>query len=126
MTQQNANEQDDERLAALLRALDTNVPPPDQTLLDALRQRSAELFLSSGANVGRANVPAGMHKSIGDNSSDNKDTVAQSYQPTAADDSSSALTIAKSEIAPTSAVPMPSTMRRRSKMSIVLRGMVAL
>src|SRR5262245_15855512 len=80
MTQHNPNDQDDERLAALLRTLDSSAPPPDRTLLDKFRQHSAELFLSGGTDI----APAG-----------------------------------------TAREPSP-TIRRRSKMSIAFRGMVAL
>ena len=42
-------EPDEMRLAALLRAVDSDVPPPDEALLASLRQRSAEvLYVMAG------------------------------------------------------------------------------
>ncbi|MBI5759842.1 MAG: hypothetical protein HZA46_15090 [Planctomycetales bacterium] len=42
---------DETRLAALLRAVDTDVPPPDAALLASLRQHSIELFAESVGDI---------------------------------------------------------------------------
>ncbi|MEX2287409.1 MAG: VIT domain-containing protein [Planctomycetaceae bacterium] len=58
MTDDNAHDQDDERLAELLRAVDADVPQPDRALLETLRQQSAELFLNSISEADHQNAPA--------------------------------------------------------------------
>lgn len=44
MTQNNAHDRDEERLATLLRVVDADVPPPDRKRVDTLREQSAKLF----------------------------------------------------------------------------------
>ncbi|MGD0897041.1 MAG: VIT domain-containing protein [Thermoguttaceae bacterium] len=45
---------EDEQIAALLAALDADVPPPDPRVREDLRRRAAEVFASAGARAGSA------------------------------------------------------------------------
>src|SRR5439155_17085123 len=60
----NAYDRDEERIAALLRAVDVDVPPLDQNRLDVLCQQSTELFLTSGKHdeTDAANVRADINR----------------------------------------------------------------
>ena len=46
MTHDSTTDRDEQRLAALLRAIDTDAPPPDRERLERLREQSSALFVS--------------------------------------------------------------------------------
>ncbi len=57
MSDERTHDDDDSRLKAVLRAVEADAPLPDAALLDALRQRSAEAFLSNEDRTGKSAHP---------------------------------------------------------------------
>src|SRR5213592_2191562 len=115
MTHENGNERDDERLAALLRAVDADVPQPDRALLDTLRQRSAELFVSNLGDANRADASAAVGEPPAINAS--KD-VLPVESPTQRLVSDGAATQSSSDDSPTTqpvAAAVPSRAHRKSR-----------
>src|SRR5262245_8085819 len=126
MTLDKAYDRDDERLAALLRAVDADVPQPDRALLDTLRQQSTELFLNSSGVGEGATVSAAAGEPPVTNTPDDVPRVDLSTPPSVAVDSA---LHSSSDVSPVARAPeglFPSRATRRSRqMSFALRGLAA-
>ena len=57
MSDEHIHDDDDSRLKAVLRAVEADAPLPDAAMLDAIRQRAAEAFLSNEDRTGLSAHP---------------------------------------------------------------------
>ena len=63
MSDERIHDDDDSRLKAVLRAVNTDAPLPDAALLDALRQRAAEAFAAGSIPIQSGSPPSVLNSS---------------------------------------------------------------
>lgn len=126
MSNDNHREPNEARLAALLRAIDADAPPPDAAMLAAIGQRAAAAFAESSGLIADAldetqtNQPTqpeihGNDRNYGKNESHDSHTSHSSHSPTATTPVQTTTT--------TGAAPAP---RRNTMFTFAIKGLVGL